>query len=88
MSVLFLLQAAATHTAADTLDLRKSTEELVEKIATTPADQLFSEFLNQALAFGLKVLAALLILVVAATAWLRATSRWSTTPSCSRRPRA
>ena len=24
----------------------------------------------------------------AATAWLRATSRWSTTPSCSRRPRA
>ena len=68
MSILFLLQAAATNTAADTLDLRKSTEELVEKIATTPADQLFSEFLNQALAFGLKVLAALLIYTIGA--WL------------------
>ncbi len=59
------LQTAATETA-DTLDLQKATAEFVEKIATTPADQLFSEFLDKAIAFGLKVLAALVIYIVGA----------------------
>ena len=61
----FFLQMAATETA-DTLDLQKATAEFVEKIATTPADQLFSEFLDKAIAFGLKVLAALVIYIVGA----------------------
>ena len=61
----FFLQTAATETA-DTLDLQKATAEFVEKIATTPADQLFSEFLDKAIAFGLKVLAALVIYIVGA----------------------
>ncbi len=62
------LQAAAAETAADTLNLQKATAEFVEKIASTPADQLFSEFLDKAIAFGLKVLAALVIYLVGA--WL------------------
>lgn len=50
----------------DTLDLQKATEHLVEKIATTPADQLLSEFMDKAIAFGLKVLAALAIYLIGA----------------------
>ena len=50
----------------DTLDLQKTTEHLVEKIATTPADQLLSEFMDKAIAFGLKVLAALAIYLIGA----------------------
>ncbi len=52
----------------DTLDLQKATEQLVEKITTTPADQLLSDFAEKAIAFGLKVLAALAIYVIGA--WL------------------
>ena len=50
----------------DTLDLQKATEHLVERIATTPADQLLSEFMDKAIAFGLKVLAALAIYLIGA----------------------
>ena len=50
----------------DTLDLQKATEHLVERIATTPADQLMSEFMDKAIAFGLKVLAALAIYLIGA----------------------
>ena len=63
-----LLQSASATAAADTLDLQKATEEFVEKIATTPADQLLTEFVDKAIAFGLKVLAALAIYVIGA--WL------------------
>ena len=63
---LFLLQAADSVATADTLDLQKTTVELVEKLATTPADQLLAEFGDKAIAFGLKVLAALVIYVVGA----------------------
>ena len=60
-----LLQTAAVE-VHDTLDLQKTTAELVEKITTTPADQLLSEFADKAIAFGLKVLAALAIYIIGA----------------------
>lgn len=62
-----LLQTALAE-VKDTLDLQKATEQLVEKITTTPADQLLSDFAEKAIAFGLKVLAALAIYVIGA--WL------------------
>lgn len=60
-----LLQTAAVE-VHDTLDLQKTTAELVEKITTTPTDQLLSEFADKAIAFGLKVLAALAIYIIGA----------------------
>lgn len=62
----FLLQSTAAEVAADTLDLKKATEEFVEKITTTPADQLLSDFADKAISFGLKVLAALAIYLIGA----------------------
>ena len=62
-----LLQTALAE-VKDTLDLQKATEQLVEKITTTPADQLLSDFAEKAIAFGLKVLAALAIYAIGA--WL------------------
>lgn len=61
------LQSAATE-IKDSIDIQKATEQFVEKIATTPADQLLTEFVDKAIAFGLKVLAALAIYVIGA--WL------------------
>ena len=63
--IMNFLQTAVTE-IKDTLDLQKATEHLVEKIATTPADQLLSEFMDKAIAFGLKVLAALAIYLIGA----------------------
>ena len=63
--IMNFLQTAVPETK-DTLDLQKATEHLVEKIATTPADQLLSEFMDKAIAFGLKVLAALAIYLIGA----------------------
>ena len=63
--IMNFLQTAAPE-IKDTLDLQKATEHLVEKIATTPADQLLSEFMDKAIAFGLKVLAALAIYLIGA----------------------
>lgn len=62
---IFFLQTD-TIAAADSLDLKKATVEIVEKLATTPADQLLSEFADKAIAFGLKVLAALAIYFIGA----------------------
>ena len=42
--------------------------EIIEKVATTPADVLISDFVDKAVSFGLKVLAALI--VYALGAWL------------------
>ena len=61
------LQSAATE-IKDSIDIQKATEQFVEKIATTPADQLLTEFVDKAIAFGLKVLATLAIYVIGA--WL------------------
>lgn len=61
------LQSAATE-IKDSIDIQKATEQFVEKIAATPADQLLTEFVDKAIAFGLKVLAALAIYVIGA--WL------------------
>ncbi len=63
--MLQFLQTPAVE-IADTLDLQKATAELVEKIATTPADQLLSDFADKAIGFGLKVLAALVIYFIGA----------------------
>lgn len=52
----------------DTIDIQKATAEFVETLATTPADQLISQFAEKAIAFGLKVLAALAIYLIGA--WL------------------
>lgn len=60
------LQTSAATEVTDTLDLQKATAEFVEKIVHIPADQLFSEFLDKAIAFGLKVLAALAIYLIGA----------------------
>lgn len=61
------LQSTATE-IKDSIDIQKATEQFVEKIATTPADQLLTEFVDKSIAFGLKVLAALAIYVIGA--WL------------------
>ena len=62
------LQTTAATAATDTLDVKKAGAELVEKLANTPTDQLISDFLEQSISFGLKVLAALAIYLIGA--WL------------------
>lgn len=58
MKILTLLQAAP----ADTLNnVQAEIVAVAQKIATTPANELISEFIDKAVAFGLKVLAALFI---------------------------
>lgn len=52
----------------DTVNIQKATAEFIETLATTPADQLISQFAEKAIAFGLKVLAALAIYLIGA--WL------------------
>ena len=52
----------------DTVNIQKATTEFIETLATTPADQLISQFAEKAIAFGLKVLAALAIYLIGA--WL------------------
>ena len=59
------LQTTATE-VTDTLNFQKATAEFVDKVVHTPADQLLSEFLDKAIAFGLKVLAALAIYLIGA----------------------
>ena len=51
---------------AESLDLKGSAEKFVEKVTTTPADVLLKELGNDALQFGLKVLAALAIYFIGA----------------------
>lgn len=58
MKILTPLQAAP----ADTLNnIQTEIAAVAQKIATTPANELISEFIDKAVAFGLKVLAALVI---------------------------
>ena len=38
----------------DTVNIQKATAEFIETLATTPADQLISQFAEKAIAFGLK----------------------------------
>lgn len=52
----------------DTVNIQKATAEFIETLATTPTDQLISQFAEKAIAFGLKVLAALAIYLIGA--WL------------------
>lgn len=58
MKILTPLQAAP----ADTLNnIQTEIAAVAQKIATTPTNELISEFIDKAVAFGLKVLAALVI---------------------------
>lgn len=52
----------------DSVNIQKATAEFIETLATTPTDQLISQFAEKAIAFGLKVLAALAIYLIGA--WL------------------
>ena len=54
-----IFQTSIPIIPADSLDLKGSAEKFVEKVTTTPADVLLKELGNDALQFGLKVLAAL-----------------------------
>ena len=56
-----IFQTSIPIIPADSLDLKGSAEKFVEKVTTTPADVLLKELGNDALQFGLKVLAALAI---------------------------
>ena len=59
MKILTPLQAAP----ADTLNnVQAEIAAVAQKIATTPANELISEFIDKAVAFGLKVFAALFTL--------------------------
>lgn len=65
MKILNLLQAAP----ADSLNnVQAELAAVAEKIATTPTNELLGDFIEKAIAFGLKVLAAILIYSVGA--WL------------------
>lgn len=66
MGLVNLLQT--TQIPVDSVDVKAQLNAVAEKIATTPKDVLFQEFLDKALAFGLKVIAALVIYMVGA--WL------------------
>ena len=61
-----IFQTSIPIIPADSLDLKGSAEKFVEKVTTTPADVLLKELGNEALQFGLKVLAALAIYFIGA----------------------
>lgn len=61
MNLLYILQ---TNLNADSLAVKR--QAIVETIKTTPPDQLVDNLINQAIQFGLKVLAALLIYIIGA----------------------
>lgn len=61
-----IFQTSIPIIPADSLDFKGSAEKFVEKVTTTPADVLLKELGNDALQFGLKVLAALAIYFVGA----------------------
>ena len=58
MKILTPLQVAPTDTLNN---IQAEIAAVAQKIATTPTNELISEFIDKAVAFGLKVLAALLI---------------------------
>ena len=61
-----IFQTSIPIIPADSLDLQGSAENFVEQVTTTPADVLLKELGNDALQFGLKVLAALAIYFIGA----------------------
>ena len=61
-----IFQTSIPIIPSDSLDLKGSAEKFVEKVTTTPADVLLKELGNDALQFGLKVLAALAIYFIGA----------------------
>lgn len=63
---MILLQTPEPVNAADTLAVKS--KELIETLRTTPADELLRELGQQALQFGLKLLAALALFIIGA--WL------------------
>lgn len=68
MRTLLQSQIPAIPSQIDSIDLKKEAEHIVETITTTPADELMKMILNDALEFGLKLLAAIVIYAVGA--WL------------------
>ena len=52
----------------DTLTIESKVTEVIETMKNTPAEVLLSDFVDKALSFGLKVLAAILIYIIGA--WL------------------
>jgi len=62
MKIMNLLQAAP----ADSLDVQEQLAVVAEKLSTTPVTTLVSELIDKAVAFGLKLLAALAIYLVGA----------------------
>lgn len=62
MKIMNLLQAAPV----DSLDVQEQLAVVAEKLSTTPVTTLVSELIDKAVAFGLKLLAALAIYLVGA----------------------
>ena len=60
------LQTPEIPQILDTLDLRGDTEKFIQKVTTTPTEDLLKELLSDMIQFGLKVLAALAIYFVGA----------------------
>lgn len=64
MGRIMFLQTPVT----DTLTIESKVTEVIETMKNTPAEVLLSDFVDKALSFGLKVLAAILIYIIGA--WL------------------
>lgn len=65
----YLLQTATSSAAAEQFSadsLRADTQQLVEKLSTTTPSELIAELGREAIQFGLKLLAALLIYIIGA----------------------
>lgn len=66
--MLTFLQSTPVVPQLDSIDIKSKVEEVAEIIQTTPPSELLVNFGEKALAFGLKVLAAIIIYIVGA--WL------------------
>lgn len=62
----FPLQTPEIPAILDTLDLKGDTEKFIQKVTTTPTEDLLKELLSDMIQFGLKVLAALAIYFIGA----------------------
>lgn len=60
------LQTPEIPAILDTLDLKGDTEKFIQKVTTTPTEDLLKELLSDMIQFGLKVLAALAIYFIGA----------------------
>lgn len=68
MALLNILPDLAADPADSLNQIQAELAAVAEKIATTPADQLFADLIDKAVSFGLKLLAAFLIYMLGA--WL------------------